>query len=152
MIKANEIFKKYTSPDEWSRIKRYLTVSQMLKEVCDTYQNNVAVVDGKNYTFKEIDKLVGAIRLHLKNNNIQKGQNVGVLFENSVEFIVSTLAIMSYGAVAVLLPYQLNEETLFGCSKLYNLTSIITMKKDEDRLKLIDRKQTNEIISNNKNL
>jgi acyl-CoA synthetase (AMP-forming)/AMP-acid ligase II len=62
---------------------------------------------------------------------IKKGDHVGIFFSNSIELVESALAVMSLGCVAVILPYHLDEKTLYGCSLKFNLKAIITNCNEE---------------------
>ena len=113
---------KYTDAADVARIKDYECVSQMLEERFKEYADNLALVDnGVNYTYKDIDEKVGALRKELIKKGVQPGDRVGVFYPNCADFVFASLAIITSGAVAVLLPYQLDEHTLFGCSMKYKI-------------------------------
>jgi acyl-CoA synthetase (AMP-forming)/AMP-acid ligase II len=116
----NLLVQKYTDAKDVARIVDYDCISRMIEERFKEYKENPAIVDaGKTYTYKELDQAVGALRKTLLHAGLQAGDRVGVFYPNSVDFVVAALAVITSGAVAVLLPYQLDEMTLLGCSIKY---------------------------------
>ena len=112
-------------------------------ELIKTYGDEVAIVDGENYSFNHLCTRVGALRLALRNAGVKKGDAVGVLFENSYEFVVCALGVMSYGAIAVLLPYHLDDKTIFGCSMKYALSAILTAEASAEKVEFAKNSNPN---------
>ena len=108
-----KIFGNFTNLDEVKQLKEFENVAEMLEHTFKTNKNRVAIVDnGVNYTYEHININTGFIRSKLNALGIKKGDHVGVLYSNSIEFVESSLAIMSLGCVAVVLPYHLDDKTL----------------------------------------
>ena len=131
----NLLVTKYTDAADVARIKDYDCVSRMLESRLQEYSDNLAMIDnGENYTYKEIDEKVGALRKALLDKGIQPGDRVGVFYPNSADFVIASLAVITSGAIAVLLPYQLDEQTLFGCSMKYKIKAIVSSTGVNDKL------------------
>ena len=112
----NLLVTKYTDVSDVARIIDYSCISEMLEKRLKEYGENVAVIDnGEQYTYKDLDVQIGKVRAELLKQGIQPGDRVGVFYPNSVDFVIASLGVISSGAVAVLLPFQLDEQTIFGC-------------------------------------
>ena len=123
IVKEN-LFVSTTDKTVFDNLKEIDTIPQLL-ELIKAYGDKTAVVDGKEYSFNDLDKRIGQIRCTLKGAGVKQGDAVGVLFPNSFEFAANALAVMSYGAIAVLFPYQLDDKTIFGCSMKFALAAIL---------------------------
>ncbi len=120
-----KVYEKYADQLTLSKIVDYANLTEMWESVVKTYGDKSAVVDGKDYTYSELDAEVASFRTVLKNAGVQAGDTVGILAPNSVGFIKAYLAINTYGAVAVLLPAHLDAMTVFGCSMKFGLKAIV---------------------------
>ncbi len=137
----NSIFKKYTDEVTFGKIVDYSCISEMWENSVRNYADNVAiVVDGNTYTYKELDKKVAAFRGVLSENGVKQGSLVGIYMPNCIDFVKSYLAITTMGAVAVLLPPQLNDMTVFGCSIKFGLSALVYGKSLEDNLGIVKAK------------
>ena len=126
------IFGEYTDLKQAKELKDFSNIGSMLKYCFDTYKKDIAFVDKNiNYTYENLDVNTGLIRYKLNEMGIKKGDHVGIFFSNSIELVESALAVISLGCVAVILPYHLDEKTLYGCSLKYNLKAIITNCNEE---------------------
>ncbi len=105
-------------------LKDISTIPQLLK-LMEEYGDRSAIIDGDTYSFNQLLTRAGEIRGALKSKGIEKGDAVGILFVNSFEFAAAALGVMSYGSIAVLLPYQLDDKTIFGCSLKFGLKAIL---------------------------
>ena len=122
---TNEVFKKYTSEETWNKIVDYQSVSEMWASCVQNYADKTAIVDGKEYTYSEIDQKVSAMRAALLEKGVGAGDRVGVFMPNSVSFAIAFLAITTLGAVAALLPPHLDQTAVFGCSLKFSLKAIV---------------------------
>ena len=131
----NLLVNKYTDAKDVARMVDYDCVSRMVEERFKEYKENLAVVDnGVNYTYGQLDLAIGSLRKALLDQGIQPGDRVGVFYPNSADFVIASLAVITSGAVAVLLPYQLDEMTLFGCSMKYKLKAIVSGSEWNEKL------------------
>ncbi len=129
-----EVFRKYTDEETFSRIKEMPTVKAMWEMCAKDYADKVAVADnGREITYAEIDKDISAIRAMLDKNGIKKGDRIGVYIPNSYEFVKAYLAVVTFGAVAVILPPQLDAMTVFGCTMKFRLSALLTIEDMEEK-------------------
>ena len=123
----NLLVTTYTDAKDVARIVDFDCVSAMIEKRFAEYGENLAIVDnGVNYTYQDLDQAIGSLRKKLLEEGVQAGDRVGVFYPNSVDFVIASLAVITSGAVAVLLPFQLDEMTLFGCSMKYKLKGIVS--------------------------
>src|SRR5215467_11857784 len=64
------------------------------------------VIDGRSYSYGELNRLCSAICALLKANDTQKGDRVGVFIENSIYVYASLLGTLACGACYVPLNYD----------------------------------------------
>ena len=127
-----KIFGEFTDLEEARQLKDFTNVGAMLKFGFDNYKDEVAIVDqNRNYTYNHLNINTGYIRYKLNKMGVKFGDNVGIFFANSIEFVEAALAVMSLGCVAVVLPYHLDDKTIYGCSLKFNLKAIITNFNEE---------------------
>lgn len=127
-----EIFKKYTDSKTMKKIVKLDTMFDFLHHL-ENYKSLKAIerLDRSVATYDEVLEDIGKVHTYLKDNNINKGDLVGVYAGNNYEFAIMSIGVISYGAVGVLIPVQIKNEILFGLSKKYALKTILY----EDRLK-----------------
>lgn len=140
MDRKTTVFDKYTDSATLSKIVDYESVSEMWQESVKNYGDRIAIVDEKNYTYSDLEELVANFRRVLIENGVKKGDNVGVLLNNGIDFVKSFLAITSLGAVAVLLPFHLDELTVFGCSLKFSLSQLVYNDITSDKLSILKAK------------
>lgn len=119
------IFEKYTSKETFAKIVDFANITEMWEHSVKVYGDKSAVVDGKDYTYSELNAEIGSFRTVLANAGVKQGDTVGILAPNSVGFIKAYLAVNTYGASAVLLPAHLDAMTVFGCSMKFGLKAIV---------------------------
>lgn len=143
LIQENiKIFGQYTDLDDVGKLKEYTNIGAMLQGSINDYGDLVAAVDrGQSYTYNQIGINTGYIRYQLHQMGIHPGDHVGILFPNSIELLETALAIMSYGCVVVVLPYHLDEKTIYGCSLKFNLKGVVCASNET---KVQFAKQTNQ--------
>ncbi len=128
MVKSctREEFRKYADNEEFDKIINLKTIPEFLNHI-KKYDKLKAVEkkDGTVATYEEVYTDVLKICYALKENKIEKNTNIGVYCHNNYEFVCAALGVMAYGCVATLIPFQLDENTLFGCSKKYNLAGLL---------------------------
>ena len=116
-------FEKYTTPDQLEKIVDYPSISHMWQDCVNKYADHDAIEDRAKYTYKEMDEDIALFRGLLKSIGVKKGDMVGVLVQNSYEFIRAYLAIQTLGAVAVLMPVHVEGEEFepVKVKKVYDL-------------------------------
>lgn len=121
----SKVFEKYTSKESFAKIVDYSNMTEMWEHSVKEYGNKSAIVDGKDYTYNELNTEIERFRTVLKDHGVKQGDTVGILAPSSVGFIKAYIAINTYGATAVLLPAHLDSMTVFGCSMKFGLKAIV---------------------------
>lgn len=136
------VFEKYTSAETYAKIVDYASVSEMWKHSFSEYANDIAIVDnGENITYAQLESEAAKIRSYLLDQGVKKGDNVGIYIPNSAAFVKAYLAVTTIGAVAVLLPPQLDETTVFGCTMKFALSALIYSPALADKVKFLAEKR-----------
>ena len=133
-------FSAYTVAEEYERIRTFKNVTEMWTWSANEFADLVALVDGKNYTYAEVDKDVAAFRAILVENGVKAGDKVGVFCPNSYDWAKAFLAITTLGAIAVLLPAHLDNMTVFGCSLKFGLSAIAYADSLADKFDILKAK------------
>ena len=136
---TENLFLKYTD-DSLSSLPQVKTITELMSFIGKYGEKTAIIDDGREYSFADLDRRAGRLRLGLKNAGVNKGDAVGVLFANSFEFAAAALAVMSYGATAVLFPYQLDGMAIFGCSLKYSLAAVLYGEGSEEKVALAAEK------------
>lgn len=124
---TREYFAQFTDAETFNRLVEYPDVVTMWNERSKEFADSVAIIDdGKSYTFAQIDDDIALFRTVLKNNGLKKGDRVGIFARNSYDFVKLYLAAVTAGFTAAILPAQLNEMAVFGCSMQFGLKAILT--------------------------
>ncbi len=131
------------------------TVNQLLK-LMEKYPKDAAAIteiNGKSEnlcSYGELLQRISAMRYAAKKTHATKGEAIGVFYENSIEFAAAVLGVMSFGAIAVLLPASLDEKAVYYLSGKFGLKGILSagavmdklsLTKNIDGLKIIDTSQ-----------
>ena len=135
MIITKNYFEKYTDSETFSKLKIDKTIPLFLDKIEEQYKDLVAVGSSlKNVTYKELISDVKKTNQVLSNEQILVKSNVGVICNNNYDFVKTALGVMAYGAVATLLPVQLDEKTIFGCCMKYQLTCLFYEKAIAEKI------------------
>lgn len=121
----NKRFEKYTDAETFSKIVDFSNVTEMWAHSVKEYPNNVAIVDGGEYTYTTLDREVGGFRTVYRNAGVQPGSLIAILCPNSVGFVKAFLAAATYGLPAVLLPAHLDAATVFGITYKFGLKAVV---------------------------
>lgn len=144
MLINKNYFEAYASKETFERLKLYDTVPSFLDYIEKEYRDLVAIASSdKLITYKELAIDIRKVATVLKNNDIKGKTNVGVICDNNYDFVKTSLGIMSYGAVATLLPVQLDDKTIYGCCLKYQLTCLFYEAKLEERIEFAKKMAPN---------
>ncbi|MBO5788746.1 MAG: AMP-binding protein [Clostridia bacterium] len=104
-----------------------------------------AITDASGtYTYAQLLDDVASFRGVLCQNGIQAGMNVGIYGANSYQLIKAFLAITSYGCTAAILPMQLDDKTVFGCTMKFRLSALVYHDMLEEKVAFA--KNTNKAL------
>ncbi len=137
-VKEN-LFEDYGDAEElkYLRSREAFTVGEMWARSVKDFADCTAIGDGNTYTYAEVDGLVAAFRGALKARGVKKGDRVGIYIPNSFECVKAFLAVVTLGAVAVMLPPQLDEKAVYGSALKFSLKSLVYDGALQDKLKLV---------------
>ncbi len=135
MIRTKEYYLSYTTEEVFSKLVEYDTIAEFLEAIKNNYNDKIAIVSNDHqYSYNDLYNDCLGICGFLKENNIMPGTNVGILLKNEYDFVRTVLGIMAYGAVPVLLPPQLDEKSIYGCSLKYNTALLIYNNDFEEKI------------------
>lgn len=77
-----------------------ITFHQIFHNVAKQYGELICLYDEKYYSYKQISKKVNVVASYLK-NNFAEGTKIGLYFVQSIDYIVSFLAVMQAGCTSV---------------------------------------------------
>ncbi|KAI9483146.1 MAG: hypothetical protein EXX96DRAFT_557032 [Benjaminiella poitrasii] len=91
------------------------------KDRAKAYPNNIFIVfEGREYTFRQIEKASNRLAHWLLAQDIKKGDIVCMMHQNHPTFFISLLAISKIGAVPSFINTNLSDDSLFHCIKIAN--------------------------------
>ena len=135
IFETRELFRKYTDDVTFEKIKEMDTLAEMLEECNKNYANEFAITDASgSYTFAQLYDDVAQFRGVLKENNVAVGSTVGIIGANSYALVKAFLAVTTYGCTALVLPMQLDDKTIFGCSMKFNLSALVYHNFFEEKI------------------
>ena len=126
IYETRELFKRYTDEETFAKIKEMDTLVEMLEACNKNYADMPAITDASgSYTYAQLYEDAAKFRGVLKANNIPVGSTVGIIGANSYALVKAVLAVTTYGCTALILPMQLDDKTVFGCSMKFNLSALV---------------------------
>lgn len=123
--KQKEYFYSMLTPEELDLLKYLPTVNGLLEFAVEKFADLPAISDGKvTYTYKELNDRVAVRRGYLKTLNFNQGDKIAVFSPNTLDAMELYLAIVTSGYVSVMLPPQLNNITLMGLCKKFDVSAV----------------------------
>ena len=114
------------------------SVEAMWARCAEEYSDMCAISDcDENYSYARLNDDVSRMRGVLSAKGVKKGDYVGVFIPNSYAFVKAFLAIVTSGAVAVLIPPQLDENRVYGTSAKFSLSALIYDEGTAEKTKLL---------------
>ena len=127
-------FKQFMNEEAYSKLIHIRTTYEFMEHL-KQFKEKIAIVDDeKKVDYKKLEEDALKIAYLLKENKVLKRENVGVFSLNDYDFVRASLGTMAYGAVATLLPYQLDARSLTGLSMKYNLKVVFYSQKLEEKV------------------
>ncbi len=143
----NEKFRKYTDDITFSKITDFDNVTSMWSHCVTNYGNSIAIVDGVDYTYSQLDADVSSFRTVLKDNGCVPGNLIGIFCSNSYGFVKAFLAATTYGTPAVLMPVHLDEMTVFGIASKFGFKAVVYDESVEEKISVLrDKNPTVSLI------
>lgn len=102
--------------EEYNRRKRfqYRNIYEAVKASADRLPEKVAVIsEHDSISYQEMIKKIDVLAGYLKREfGVQKGERVGLLFVNSIEFYLALYAVVKIGAIAVMVNTKMQTEEI----------------------------------------
>ena len=136
----NNYFEKYTSPELLAQLVDYPSIAHMWQDCVNKYGNLPAIEDKAKYTYREMDDDIALFRGLLESKGVKKGDFIGMLVQNSYEFIRAYLAIQTLGMVAVLIPPHVEGEELLAHTFKFKMKGLIYDVDFADKMDIITSK------------
>lgn len=120
-----QYFPGRVSDEDRARLEYMPTICDLLEKVKKDYGECEAVGnDEVKYTYNELYSRVARRRDFLYNLGLSDGAKVAVMSRNSIDSMEWFLAITSAGYVMIMLPAQLNEQALAGCTMKFGIEAL----------------------------
>ncbi len=136
----NKKFEKYTDKQTFEKIVDYSCVTEMWNHSVAEYPDNIAIVDGAEYTYSALDGEIAGFRSVYRDNGVQPGSLIAILCPNSVGFVKAFLAAATYGLPAVLMPAHLDAATVFGITYKFGLKAVVYDEALADKVAAVREK------------
>ncbi len=105
-------------------------IYELLESSSQLHSENIAVsCMGVSITYNKLYENVRKLALELTSRGVQRGDNVVIAMDNSIEFIEAFFAVNLCGAIIVPLYVQMGSAKLINIIRFYEIRYIITLSK-----------------------
>ncbi len=105
-------------------------VHHFLENTASIYPQHLAVIhDQKKITFSQLNKRANQIAIFLQQRLIHKGDRIGIIFKNSIDYIGAYFGVLKSGAIAVPLNTENTAESLSLILNDCRVTGIISQNR-----------------------
>ena len=109
-----------------------MNIVQIIREETTSYQNNRAIVDGnRNISYGDLFAAVDKVAILLKEYGIKDAERVGLLYSDSIEYVIINLAVLSIKAVIVPIFSSLSRDEINALAEKMEINFIISEKESE---------------------
>ncbi len=117
-------------------------IHHFLENSAREYPAKIALIhDGVRATYSEVNTKANTLAHYLLQRGVQRGDRVGILFENCLEYVVSYYGVLKAGAVAVPLSTDLKADSLNSILLELEPRSLIASSRFENLLKSFELNQ-----------
>ena len=107
------------------------SVYQIIEKSAKSWPDNIAIRDSKGLlTYSELQEQVDELKSKLKSGGVNSGMGVGVMGQNSREFIITAFAVLGCGACVMPMSQQLQQEEIDTIIDRVGLHAIISEQAD----------------------
>lgn len=118
-------FDSIVTPEERRELLRLNTLAELMERM-EAWGDRAALSDESGFeSYMELIERVSRVRGFFAENGVSRGDFVGVYMKNCPDFPRQTLAIITLGAVAVLIPPQLPAETVAALTRKFNMKRLV---------------------------
>lgn len=96
-----------------------------VKHILDYDGKNQLMINGIKYTYRELKQFVDNVSGNMRRQAVKKGDYIAIIMENSIEYIISLLALLKIGAVPILISPRWKEEEIRNVMEDANPKGII---------------------------
>ncbi len=140
-------FAKYASKEILDRLVNPLTIPLFLDKIKNEYHELIACSqNGLDVTFDQVHSDVLDVCAKLKALKLMPKTNIGLISNNNYDFVKTTLGIMAYGGVSVMLPDALDEKLIYGCCLKYDLKCLFYEAVLEEKIAFAKNNLTNVLF------
>ncbi|MDI6734604.1 MAG: class I adenylate-forming enzyme family protein [bacterium] len=112
-----------------------MTLEEMLDKTVTDNPNKIAIsFKDEDLTYFELQSKINNFASNLSALNVSYGDRVGLLFNNSLEFIISFFAIAKIGAISIPLDIRYKPEELKFISEHCDIKTLITANEFVDKV------------------
>lgn len=104
-----------------------MIITDYLQNFAEKTPKKTAIDDSNNTTYEELNQLVSNFSNYF--HNMPKKSVISIMFDNSLEFVISYLGIVGVGNIAHLIPPKISKRNLEMQLKLSDSKMIITNQK-----------------------
>lgn len=128
-MNSHEYFRSIMgNPLDYDKLVVYNNLRELFFATCLNYKNDKAISwNSGSKTFNDLLEDVLKLSFALK-DKINKGDNVGLFYNNEYDFVRSFFACAILGACCAVVPGMMPPEKVVGISKLFNLKLLVTNK------------------------
>ena len=121
-----------------------MKLDQFLRRTCEQFPQNTAVIDqDSQINYADLGAATARFAESLKQLPIAPGSRIGLLMENSIDYVISFFAVIEAGFVVVPLDTSANGETLRFIIADCGIKALITQSRYRRQLKVIFDNETN---------
>jgi long-chain acyl-CoA synthetase len=103
-----------------------MNLYELLESSARAHGERLAVIDGeRRITYAELSERVGAVRHELQREGVGRAQRVGLLADNSVDYITASFAILAAGAAVSPISTELSDRERWAIVEKVNLNAIV---------------------------
>ncbi len=109
--------------------------SLFLKICIENYGKTAAIENDNEIKYGELLEMASKVSRYFTTQNITKGQHIGLIFNNQIEFICSMFGILLSGNIVVPISYNATCEEIDGIIRSCDVSACITDKKKSNLIK-----------------
>lgn len=112
-------------------------IKEIFNNICNICPNKTAVVFNETaITFQELKQRVDKLKCQFEKSGIGAGVRVGLLMDNSIEYVVSFFAIIATGATIVPFDSRLKAKEIDNTISFIEIPYVVTLNSDKTEVEI----------------